>query len=246
MRRLAWISFDRGEIQVAESLMLRAVSLGDSASMYALGLMNDDLGKTTEALAWYEKAGHAGEVDGMNNAGSIYMRQKNLDKALEWWVKGANLGSSLCLRNYGVNLAERGEIEQAKSILEQAVSQGNTAAMRLLANLHRNSGDLERSIHWMTRAAKAGDTLAMLRMGHHCLSNGNEDEAEKWFLELSQFAETEPQESGQAMFELATLAVKRSDASEATQWLNRSAELGNFDAVGALLRLGPQESLSSA
>jgi TPR repeat protein len=115
----------------------------------------------------------------------------------------------------------------------------------MLAGFLRKTGEHDAAHGWLTQAAEAGDIPAMLQIAHHFLGNGDVEAAEKWFLQLAPLRNSSSGENIKAMLELAIICEKRGQLAEARVWLRKASELGSFEALGDLLRIGPQVVLGS-
>jgi TPR repeat protein len=152
-----------------------ATEKGYAEAMRNLGRLARDVGTDgadREALAWFEKAAHAGSLDAMVDLGATYEQGRpgirDTTAALDWYNKAATAGSARGMfaigRVYQDGVGIPQNYAQARAWYLKAVEAGSAEAMNNLGVLYQNGrgvpADRAEAERWFRRAAEAGSTHA--------------------------------------------------------------------------------------
>ncbi|MBB3932963.1 TPR repeat protein [Kaistia hirudinis] len=96
---------------------------------------------------------------------------------------------------------------------------------RLEPILYLIEEDYERGLAQLKLLAEEGHQLAIESLGCHLSYDGDDDAAMKWLLMANDFG------SAVAAWNLAMMANQRGDRQDVKRWIDRSAELGEADAI---------------
>uniref|UniRef100_A0A914PDE5 Probable UDP-N-acetylglucosamine--peptide N-acetylglucosaminyltransferase SPINDLY n=1 Tax=Panagrolaimus davidi TaxID=227884 RepID=A0A914PDE5_9BILA len=140
----------------------------------------------SKAAAYYAKAAHAGNAEGMYNLGLLYERGKGVkrdfDESLRWFLKAANgkaeimAGSGIpeAQHTLGLKYSEGAGVEKnfktAVEWYEKAIKNGSAASANNLGILYKRGHGVERSLkkafQYFKIASNGGDTSAMGNLAH--------------------------------------------------------------------------------
>jgi TPR repeat protein len=148
---------------------------GYPEAMRNLGRLARGLGTESadrEALAWFEKAAHAGSLDAMVDLGAMYEQGRpgirDTAAALGWYGKAATAGSPHGMfavgRAYENGIGTAQNYAQARAWYHRAAEKGSADAMNNLGVLHQYGrgapADAAEARRWFRKAARAGSAQA--------------------------------------------------------------------------------------
>ncbi|MCI7623914.1 MAG: protein kinase [Clostridiales bacterium] len=214
------------------------------AAQDGIGLVNDFLGNSAEAVKWYTLAADRGFADAQNNLGVCYENgngvAKSYAEAVKWYKLAAEQGDSIAQNNLGVCYANGEGVEQnyeeAVKWYRLAAEQGDSNAQLNLGWFHENGigteQNYEEAVKWYRLAANQGDSAAQNNVGC-CYENGNGveknyKEAVKWYRLAADQGDSNAQLNLGWCYEKGT-GVKRS-TEEAVKWYQLAADQGNSNA----------------
>ena len=167
------------------------------AAQDGIGLVNDFLGNSAEAVKWYTLAADRGFADAQNNLGVCYENgngvAKSYAEAVKWYKLAAEQGDSIAQNNLGVCYANGEGVEQnyeeAVKWYRLAAEQGDSNAQFNLGWCYENGNgakqNYEEAVKWYRLAAEQGDSNAQFNLGwFHENGIGTEqnyEEAVKWY-----------------------------------------------------------------
>ncbi|MBR5345041.1 MAG: SEL1-like repeat protein [Clostridia bacterium] len=215
---------NRNDPELGFSWLLRGAEAGSVECMYALGICYQS-GRGTEqdleaAYSWFLRAAQAGDPHAMYNVGACLESgsgtKQNTFKALSWYRKAA----------------EAGYTEAYMSV-----------AYCYIFGSDSIEPNYSEALYWIKKLAEAGHPEGMYLLGIY-YQNGigteeNPREAYLWYRRSAEEGNTE------AMYKTGwCLENHYGVTSEAEEWYQRAADLGQEDAIEALKRLQEAENQS--
>ena len=167
------------------------------AAQDGIGLVNDFLGNSAEAVKWYTLAADRGFADAQNNLGVCYENgngvAKSYAEAVKWYKLAAEQGDSDAQVNLGLCYENGNGVKQS---FEEAVKWYQLAAEQGNAYGQGNLGlcydlglgvkqDYDKAVKWYRLAAEKGNADAQNNLGT-CYRDGtgverSDEEAARWF-----------------------------------------------------------------
>lgn len=130
------------------------------------------------AIYWYEKAAEKGQIEAMQNLGTIYHQgiggiPEDYTKAKYWYEKAANGGQIEAMFNLGTMYHKGEGVEQDYAMaiywFEKAANAGYHVAMFNLSVMYQGGKgveqDLAQAADWAEKAAAKGNLAAMYNLG---------------------------------------------------------------------------------
>ncbi|MEV4891780.1 tetratricopeptide repeat protein [Nonomuraea sp. NPDC055795] len=108
----------------------------DGSARFALGYLQEALGRKKEAENSYLGAARLGVAHAMNNLGLLYAAEGQDAQAEEWYRKAVEAEVPAALNNLGLLFAARDEIETAEDFYKRAIRAGIVDALNNLGLLH--------------------------------------------------------------------------------------------------------------
>ena len=167
------------------------------AAQDGIGLVNDFLGNSAEAVKWYTLAADRGFADAQNNLGVCYENgngvAKSYAEAVKWYKLAAEQGDSDAQVNLGLcyenGNGEKQSFEESVKWNQLAAEQGNAYGQGNLG-LCYDLGlgvkqDYDKAVKWYRLAAEKGNADAQNNLGT-CYRDGtgverSDEEAARWF-----------------------------------------------------------------
>lgn len=218
------------------------------AAQDGIGLVNDFLGNSTEAVKWYTLAADRGFADAQNNLGVCYENgngvAKSYAEAVKWYKLAAEQGDSGAQVNLGLCYENGNGVKQS---YEEAVKWYQLAAEQGNAYGQGNLGlcydlglgvkqDYDKAVKWYRLAAEKGNADAQNNLGT-CYRDGtgveqSDEEAARWFRLSADQGNAYGQGNLGWCYEYGC-GVEQS-YEEAVKWYKLSAEQGNASAQNNL------------
>ena len=123
--------------------------------------MLHDVGRTTEAATFYQRAAEAGDTSAMGRAAEMLRRTGRTEDAITWLQSRAEAGDTSAMGRAAEMLQDEGRTEDAITWLQSRAQAGDTSAMGRAAEMLQDEGRTEDAITWLQPLAEAGDTSAM-------------------------------------------------------------------------------------
>lgn len=218
------------------------------AAQDGIGLVNDFLGNSAEAVKWYTIAADRGFADAQNNLGVCYENgngvAKSYAEAVKWYKLAAEQGDSGAQVNLGLCYENGNGVKQS---YEEAVKWYQLAAEQGNAYGQGNLGlcydlglgvkqDYDKAVKWYRLAAEKGNADAQNNLGT-CYRDGtgveqSDEEAARWFRLSADQGNAYGQGNLGWCYEYGC-GVEQS-YEEAVKWYKLSAEQGNASAQNNL------------
>ena len=218
------------------------------AAQDGIGLVNDFLGNSAEAVKWYTLAADRGFADAQNNLGVCYENgngvAKSYAEAVKWYKLAAEQGDSDAQVNLGLCYENGNGVKQS---YEEAVKWYQLAAEQGNAYGQGNLGlcydlglgvkqDYDKAVKWYRLAAEKGNADAQNNLGT-CYRDGtgveqSDEEAARWFRLSADQGNAYGQGNLGWCYEYGC-GVEQS-YEEAVKWYKLSAEQGNASAQNNL------------
>lgn len=218
------------------------------AAQDGIGLVNDFLGNSAEAVRWYTLAADRGFADAQNNLGVCYENgngvAKSYAEAVKWYKLAAEQGDSDAQVNLGLCYENGNGVKQS---YEEAVKWYQLAAEQGNAYGQGNLGlcydlglgvkqDYDKAVKWYRLAAEKGNADAQNNLGT-CYRDGtgveqSDEEAARWFRLSADQGNAYGQGNLGWCYEYGC-GVEQS-YEEAVKWYKLSAEQGNASAQNNL------------
>ncbi|HWX82280.1 MAG TPA: protein kinase [Xanthobacteraceae bacterium] len=165
----------------ARKWYLKAVDLGDTSSMWSIGLLFENgpgvAPDYSEARKWYTRAADLGNKYAMQRIGALYENghgvPKDYGEARKWYEKAAALNDWSAMQSLG-RMAEDGlgmprDKREAHRWYAKAADAGSTLGMNWIGvDYAKGEGvqrDCNESLKWLSKAADLGNTQAMYNLG---------------------------------------------------------------------------------
>ena len=174
-----------------------SVGFATGAVQDGIGVVNDVLGNSTEAVRWYTLAADRGFADGQNNLGVCYANgsgvELNYEEAVKWYRLAAEQGNAYGQGNlgwcyqYGCGVEQSDE--EAVRLYRLAAEQGNAYGQGNLGWCYGSGTgvkqDYKEAAKWYRLAADKGSDYAQNNLGV-CYQYGSGveqsyEEAVKWY-----------------------------------------------------------------
>ncbi|MEU1068768.1 MULTISPECIES: SEL1-like repeat protein [Streptomyces] len=150
-----------------------------------------------------------------------------LDYAESAWNASTDLGYGEAALYLGRMHGERGDREKTVQAWEKAYELGVVRACCQLGFVYEREGQLDKALHYYKRGVEGGDEHAM---EHIAWALGDDDErTEEYWRHL-----LASDEDGTHHYALAGFYKRREDAKKYELWLEKSAELGEPNAINEL------------
>ena len=218
------------------------------AAQDGIGLVNDFLGNSAEAVKWYTLAADRGFADAQNNLGVCYENgngvAKSYAEAVKWYKLAAEQGDSGAQVNLGLCYENGNGVKQS---YEEAVKWYQLAAEQGNAYGQGNLGlcydlglgvkqDYDKAVKWYRLAAEKGNADAQNNLGT-CYRDGtgveqSDEEAARWFRLSADQGNAYGQGNLGWCYEYGC-GVEQS-CEEAVKWYKLAAEQGNASAQNNL------------
>ena len=214
------------------------------AAQDGIGLVNDFLGNSAEAVKWYTLAADRGFADAQNNLGVCYENgngvAKSYAEAVKWYKLAAEQGDSIAQNNLGVCYANGEGVEQnyeeAVKWYRLAAEQGDSNAQFNLGWCYENGNgakqNYEEAVKWYRLAAEQGDSNAQFNLGwFHENGIGTEqnyEEAVKWYRLAANQGDSAAQNNLGCCYENGNGVEK--NYKEAVKWYRLAADQGDSNA----------------
>lgn len=182
------------DVELEEAITIYQQAMrGDSDGQLELGKFYKTIGRDDWAIAWYEIAASAGNLDAIYWIGNYYFDgiivEKNFKKAFMCYKEAALSGHPDAMNNYA-DMYFRGEyvekdVQRAYELFSIAAEQGVSESMYTVGYMYKNGigvqMNLEKSKHWFTQSAFSGDDYAANHLGQEAFEQDNNEEALYWF-----------------------------------------------------------------
>ncbi|WP_404869565.1 hypothetical protein ACI1MP_25740 [Kitasatospora griseola] len=157
------------------------------------------VGRTDQAIAWWERAWEQG-VTTMHEAADVWAAgvwaaTGRIGETV--WHEAAalsaghgqfgdlprfgHIGDHVTLRERGEQCERDGDLVEALSWYRKAAEAGSEAALFQAADMLERNGDRDRAVHWYELAAHRGDTYAMRELGRLLGELGRSRESISWY-----------------------------------------------------------------
>lgn len=208
----------------------------DLASMYENGLGVERDAEKAQQL--YEIAAQSGNGGSLLSLGWQRYSEGDYDGAIELFLQAEALGIDDACFALGLAYGDVDDYENSFSYLSRAAELGGNDAVEAkvaLAALYDNgqgvAQDRDKAQQLYTEAAQSGDGGALLSLGWRYFENGNMRRA------VECFRTSVERGISNAYFGLGMSLKSLGSYAEAAENLEKTAELGNADSVGAQLEL---------
>lgn len=242
--------------EVAQLWVERAASLGN---ITAIDILTDRLlaqGKTSEAIAYLERAANQGSMDSYLTLYQLYKSGQGVEKDDQRARRYFNAAvQARELRSFekeklGLLMLQPTEpifdTARGLKLLNDAANAGSTNAMAYLANLYAKGtilpSDPKKVLFWREKAAVAGDVGSMLALSQ-IYEEGMivPQDRKKANILLNRTLNNVSLDDAKAMMTIGQAYVSgqvvATDMDEAAEWFRRAMDAGNVEAMVALGRL---------
>ena len=225
-----------------------SVGFATGAVQVGIGLVNDFLGNSTEAVRWYTLAADRGFADGQNNLGVCYVNgsgvELNYEEAAKWYRLAAEQGHAHGQANLGWCYEHGCGVEQsdeeAVRLYRLAAEQGNAYGQGNLGWCYESGTGVEQdykeAAKWYRLAADKGNAYAQNNLGA-CYQYGTGveksiEEAVKWYKLAAEQGDAYAQNNLGLCYH-SGYGVEQSP-QEAVKWYRMAANQGNAYAQNNL------------
>lgn len=225
-----------------------SVGFATGAVQVGIGLVNDFLGNSTEAVRWYTLAADRGFADGQNNLGVCYMNgsgvELNYEEAAKWYRLAAEQGNAYGQANLGWCYEHGCGVEQsdeeAVRLYRLAAEQGNAYGQGNLGWCYESGTGVEQdykeAAKWYKLAADKGTAYAQNNLGT-CYRDGigveqSYKEAVKWYRLAAEQGDANGQGNLAWCYENGNGVEK--NYKEAVKWYRLAANQGDSYAENNL------------
>lgn len=225
-----------------------SVGFATGAVQVGIGLVNDFLGNSTEAVRWYTLAADRGFADGQNNLGVCYVNgsgvELNYEEAAKWYRLAAEQGNAHGQANLGWCYEHGCGVEQsdeeAVRLYRLAAEQGNAYGQGNLGWCYESGTGVEQdykeAAKWYRLAADKGNAYAQNNLGA-CYQYGTGveksiEEAVKWYKLAAEQGDAYAQNNLGLCYH-SGYGVEQSP-QEAVKWYRMAANQGNAYAQNNL------------
>ena len=225
-----------------------SVGFATGAVQVGIGLVNDFLGNSTEAVRWYTLAADRGFADGQNNLGVCYVNgsgvELNYEEAAKWYRLAAEQGNAYGQANLGWCYEHGCGVEQsdeeAVRLYRLAAEQGNAYGQGNLGWCYESGTGVEQdykeAAKWYKLAADKGNAYAQNNLGA-CYQYGTGveksiEEAVKWYKLADEQGDAYAQNNLGLCYH-SGYGVEQSP-QEAVKWYRMAANQGNAYAQNNL------------
>ena len=214
------------------------------AAQDGIGLVNDFLGNSAEAVKWYTLAADRGFADAQNNLGVCYENgngvAKSYAEAVKWYKLAAEQGDSDAQVNlglcYDLGLGVKQDYDKAVKWYRLAAEKGNADAQNNLGTCYRDGTGVERSdeeaARWFRLSADQGNAYGQGNLGwcyeYGCGVEQSYEEAVKWYKLSAEQGNASAQNNLGLCYEYGD-GVEQDD-KEAVKWYQLAADQGNSNA----------------
>ena len=225
-----------------------SVGFATGAAQDGIGLVNDFLGNSTEAVRWYTLAADKGFADAQNNLGVCYANgsgvEQSYEEAAKWYRLAAEQGNAHGQANlgwcyqYGCGVEQSDE--EAVRLYRLAAEQGNAYGQANLGWCYESGTgvkqDYAEAAKWYKLAADKGNAYAQNNLGT-CYRDGmgvvqSYEEAAKWYRLAADQGDADAQNNLGWCYDSGS-GVKQ-DYAEAVKWFRLAANQGDSYAQNNL------------
>jgi TPR repeat protein len=227
--QLGWAAYESGDNDEACSLWRAAAERGDLELAHDLGVLLNQQGDP-EAEKWWRRAADAGLLKSADSLANLKKAKGDLHTAAHYWRIAADKGDERSAVQLGRVLLAQGRVEEAEQRIRPAAELGNADAAEALAQLFARQGRLDEWLQWIEKAARAGQPQAEHQMAIIAAEKGDMNAALDWWIRAARGGEA-------AAIAKVSELLRAANHSEAEQWLEKAAELGDGGAAVALCQL---------
>ncbi len=174
--------FDSNQLNTALKYAKLAANAGNAQGMYRVGYILTELGKTKEAITWYQKATNLGYGDAFWNLGALYEELEQNKLALEWYTKGADRNNIGSLNALGYYYGDKlGDYRKALPYYEKSAGLGSVMAMSNLGLMFEKLNDLTNARTWYEKASDLGSISASINLGSLYEKRADWNNARKYY-----------------------------------------------------------------
>lgn len=194
-----------------------------------------------KAKHWYLKAANSPHANVRYKVGRLFetgkVFDKDFNKAIELYTYAANKGDPYAQNNLGLlYLSGKGvkqSVEKAILWFEKAADLAVVNAYVNLALVYQqNKESYDKSIHWWQKAAEEDYPEAYFQLGQYHYWKNDYHEAFNYFMKGAEINHANAQLKLAMLYEKGIGTEKNRERS--LLWLNRSAKLGNKQAIAVL------------
>ena len=226
---VGYAAYQAGMFDIIEPKFEYLAEQGITAAQANLGVMLHELGRDSEAEAWWRRAAEAGHAGSQVNLGLMLHEVGKDAEAEVWWRRAAEAGQNDAKFNLGLMRHELGKDAEAEVWWRRAAEAGHAGSQNSLGLILQDRGELGKAEAWYRRAADAGHTGAKYNLGLMFDALNKDAEAETWWRRAAEAGQSDAQNS------LGVILWRRGEVGEAEVWWRSAAEAGHADAQKKLL-----------
>lgn len=190
LNALAEAAEDRGRLQWAHHLRLRAARAGHTQAMIRLAWARELAGDLRGAESLFRQAADAGDGGALRFLGQRRERAGDREGAETLFRQAADAGEADALRGLARLREEVEDWEGAEAFYHLAVDAGDTNAMFDLVAMREWAGDREGAEAFAREAVRAGDLLALTNLSAMREEAGDRESAEALAWEVARAGDT--------------------------------------------------------
>ncbi|MYS85216.1 hypothetical protein GTZ85_34640 [Streptomyces sp. SID5474] len=227
---LAEAARDRGRLQWAHHLRLRAARTGHTGAMIELGWARQLAGDREGAESLYRQAADAGDPGAVRRLGQIREGVGDRESAETLYRQAADAGEADALRGLARLREAVGDSEGAEAYYRQAAGAGHTIAFTDLVFIRERAGDRQGAEAYARQGADAGDAFPLTNLSVMREETGDRESAETLALEAVRAGDAN------ALLELGRLREEEGDAEGAEAAYRQAADANGGPTAAHMAR----------
>ncbi|MFF7247576.1 hypothetical protein ACFZBU_27125 [Embleya sp. NPDC008237] len=218
LNNLAEAAKDRGRLQWAHHLRLRAARTGHTGAMIELGWERERAGDREAAETLYRRAADTGDPGAVRRLGQMREGVGDRENAEALYRQAADAGEADALRGLARLREAVGDSKGAEAYYRQAADAGHTNAFTDLVFMRERAGDREGAEAYARQGADAGDAFPLSNLSVMREETGDRESAEALALEAVGAGDAN------ALLELGRMREEEGDREGAEAAYRRAAD----------------------